>query len=291
METENFSAECRDYERIEMAIEFIETNVHAQPGLKTIARSVGLSEYYFQRLFSRWVGLSPKRFLQFLTKEYAKKLLADSRDLLETAYSAGLSGPGRLHDLFVACEAVTPGEFKRRGVGLRITYGLHPSPFGRCLIATTGRGVCGLYFIRGHGADRALRELSRSWPEARLEENARSTRPLLGRIFDPSRWNLSRPLPVLLRGTNFQIKVWEALIRIPAGAVVSYEDVAAFIGRPRAARAVGGAVGKNPVSFVVPCHRVIRKTADFGYYGGGPARKKAILGWEAARFRRSDTQS
>jgi AraC family transcriptional regulator of adaptative response/methylated-DNA-[protein]-cysteine methyltransferase len=286
MAHDKFSADCRDYERIEKAIEFIEKNVHAQPELKAIARRVGLSEYYFQRLFSRWVGISPKRFLQFLTKEYAKKLLADSRDLLETAYSAGLSGPGRLHDLFVACEAVTPGEFKRRGIGLRITYGLHPSPFGRCLLAATERGVCGLYFIRDPGTDRAWQELSRSWPEARLEENARATRPLLERIFDPSRWHRSRPLPVLLRGTNFQIKVWEALMRIPTGAAVSYEDVAAFIGRPRAARAVGGAVGQNPVSFVVPCHRVIRKTADFGYYGGGPARKKAILGWEAARFGR-----
>lgn len=278
---DDFTRACRDYGRIEKAIAFIEARADRQPDLKAIAAHVGLSEFHFQRLFSRWVGISPKRFLQFLTKEHVKGLLARSSDLLEAAFDAGLSGPGRLHDLFVTCEAVTPGEFKSKGKGLVISYGFHESPFGECLIAATSRGICWLAFVRSGGRAGLLAELQAAWPKARRVEDTHATGPLATRIYDPSRWRRSNPLPVMVAGTNFQIKVWEALLRIPIGTVVTYEDVALYIGFPKAVRAVGSAVGKNPVSFVIPCHRVVRKTAEFGNYGGGPARKKAMLGWEA----------
>ncbi len=279
---DDFARACRDYERIEKAIAFIEARSGGQPDLKEIAAHVGLSEFHFQRLFRRWVGISPKRFLQFLTKEHVKRLLAHSSDLLGAAFDAGLSGPGRLHDLFVACEAATPGEFKSKGEGLVITYGFHGSPFGESLIATTSRGICWLAFVRSGGRSGLLAELQGAWKNARLLEDPHGTRPLASRIYDPSRWRRSNPLPVMVAGTNFQIKVWEALLRIPIGTVVAYEDIALYIGFPKAVRAVGSAVGKNPVSFVIPCHRVVRKTAEFGNYGGGPARKKAMLGWEAS---------
>jgi AraC family transcriptional regulator of adaptative response/methylated-DNA-[protein]-cysteine methyltransferase len=282
MKPTDYSSACRDYERIEKAIMYIEANFDRQPELKEISGHIGLSEFHFQRLFSSWVGISPKRFLQFLTKEHVKQLLSGSANLLDAAYDAGLSGPGRLHDLFVACEAVTPGEFKARGKGLTITYGFHDSPFGECLIARTERGICWLSFVRQGGRKRLLEELTEAWKNARVVADPSATRPLVARIYDPGRWESKNPLPVLVKGTNFQIKVWEALLRIPVGTVVSYEDVALHIGFPKAVRAVGNAVGKNPVSFVIPCHRVVRKTADFGNYGGGPARKKAMLGWEAA---------
>jgi len=281
MKKDDFSRACRDYERVEKAIVFIETHFDRQPDLKEIAAHVSLSEFHFQRLFSSWVGISPKRFLQFLTKEYVKGLLSRSSNVLDAAYDAGLSGPGRLHDLFVACEAVTPGEFKSKGEGLVIDYGFHDSPFGRCLIASTGRGICWLSFIRDGEQAGLLTEFRNAWKNARLIENPTDTRPLVMRIFDPSMWRRSNPIPVMIAGTNFQIKVWEALLRIPMGSVASYEDVAISVGLPKAVRAVGNAVGKNPVAFVIPCHRVVRKTAEFGNYGGGPARKKAMLGWEA----------
>jgi len=282
MKTNDFAQACRDYDRIEKAITYIEKNFDRQPELKEISGQIGLSEFHFQRLFSSWVGISPKRFLQFLTKEHVKQLLSGSANLLDATYDAGLSSPGRLHDLFVACEAVTPGEFKTRGKGLTITYGFHDSPFGECLIAKTDRGICWLSFVRNSGRKPLLDELAGAWKNARIVEDPSRARSLVARIYDPGRWKSANPLPVLIKGTNFQIKVWEALLRIPVGTVVSYEDVALYIGFPKAVRAVGNAVGKNPVSFVIPCHRVVRKTAEFGNYGGGPARKKAMLGWEAA---------
>ncbi|TFG42144.1 MAG: methylated-DNA--[protein]-cysteine S-methyltransferase [Syntrophobacterales bacterium] len=282
MQPETFAQACRDYDRIEKAIKFIEARFDRQPELKEIAGHVGLSEFYFQRLFSSWVGISPKRFLQFLTKEYVKERLSTSANILDAAFDAGLSGPGRLHDLFVACEAVTPGEFKARGEGLTITYGFHGSPFGECLIAQTGRGICWLSFVRNGSRPPRLADLKDAWKKARLLEDPAGTRPLAARIYDPAMWRSSNPIPVLVKGTNFQIKVWEALLSIPVGTVVTYEDIALHIGLPKAVRAVGNAVGKNPVSFVIPCHRVVRKTAEFGNYGGGTARKKAMLGWEAS---------
>jgi AraC family transcriptional regulator of adaptative response/methylated-DNA-[protein]-cysteine methyltransferase len=282
MKPDNFAQACRDYDRIEKAITYIEKNFDRQPDLKEISEHIGLSEFHFQRLFSSWVGISPKRFLQFLTKEYVKELLSKPISLLDATFDAGLSGPGRLHDLFVACEAVTPGEFKARGKGLTITYGFHDSPFGECLIARTDRGICWLSFVRNGGRKALLDELGGPWKNARIVEDPAKTRPLVARIYDPAQWRRSSPLPILVKGTNFQIKVWEALLRIPVGTVVTYEDVALCIGLPKAVRAVGNAVGKNPVSFVIPCHRVVRKTSEFGNYGGGPARKKAMIGWEAS---------
>lgn len=284
MKTPSLSQASDDYDRIEKAIKFIEKNFSSQPDLKEIAAHIGLSEYHFQRLFSRWVGISPKRFLQFLTKEYAKHLLEDSANLLDVTYEAGLSSPGRLHDLFVTCEAVTPGEYKSKGEGLTITYGFHPSPFGECLLAITARGICGFFFVKNRDRKDPLTELRFFWKNADIVEDQHASRELIGRIFYPSFANTSAPLHLILNGTNFQIKVWEALIKIPFGTVVSYEDVAIQVGLPRATRAVGSAVGKNPISFIIPCHRVIRKTADFGNYGGGTARKKAIIGWEAAHL-------
>jgi len=283
MKTPSLSQASDDYDRIEKAIKFIETNFSSQPDLKEIAAHIGLSEYHFQRLFSRWVGISPKRFLQFLTKEYAKHLLEDSVNLLDVTYEAGLSSPGRLHDLFVTCEAVTPGEYKSKGEGLTIKYGFHPSPFGECLLATTERGICGFFFVKNRDRKDPLTELHFFWKHADIVEDAYASRELVERIFNPSFANTSAPLHLILNGTNFQMKVWEALIKIPFGAAVSYEDVAIQVGIPGAMRAVGSAVGKNPISFIIPCHRVIRKTAEFGNYGGGKVRKKAILGWEASR--------
>jgi AraC family transcriptional regulator of adaptative response/methylated-DNA-[protein]-cysteine methyltransferase len=279
----DFTMARRDYERVEAAITYIENHFNDQPALGEVASHVGLSEYHFQRLFSRWVGISPKRFLQFLTKEYAKKLLKGAHSVLDTAYDAGLSGPGRLHDLFVACEAVTPGEYKTSGLGLKMVYGFYDSPFGECLVATTGRGLSGLFFVQGGDRRRVLDELTGIWNRARLTEDNIGLASLTERIFTPSAWQQEKPLPIMLKGTNFQIKVWEALLRIPAGTAVTYEDVATAVGSPGAVRAVGTAVGKNPISYLIPCHRVIRKNAEFGNYGSGSARKKAILGWEAAR--------
>jgi len=272
-----------DYARVETAIRFIESQALRQPSLAEIAASVNLSEFHFQRLFSRWVGISPKRFLQFLTKEYARRLLEESRDVLSVTYDAGLSSPGRLHELFVTCEAVTPGEVKTRGEGLTIEYGFHPSPFGRCLVARTDRGICGLSFVQEEAPEALLaRNLRIRWPGARVVENPGVTAGLVKKIFAFPGEHEPAPLHLFVRGTNFQIQVWQALIRIPFGKVVTYEDVARHIGMPGANRAVGNAVGRNPIPFLIPCHRVIRKLGEFGNYGEGPERKKAILGWEAA---------
>lgn len=279
-----------DYARVEKAIRFIESEALRQPPLAEVARSVNLSEFHFQRLFSRWVGISPKRFLQFLTKEYARKLLEESRDVLSVTYEAGLSSPGRLHELFVTCEAVTPGEVKTRGEGLTIEYGFHPSPFGRCLVARTDRGICGLSFVQDEVPESMLaRNLRLRWPGAHIVESPDATARLVKQIFALPREQEPAPLHLFVRGTNFQIQVWQALIRIPFGKAVTYEDVARHIGMPRASRAVGSAVGRNPIPFLIPCHRVIRKLGEFGNYGEGPERKKAILGWEAALTVGEDT--
>ena len=272
-----------DYARIEKAILYLEKNFREQPDLRQVARSVNLSEYHFQRLFRRWAGISPKRFLQFLTVEYAKQVLETTQNLLEATYDTGLSSPGRLHDLFVNVEAMTPGEFKAKGSGLQISYGFHPSPFGECLLAVTERGICGLGFAGHDGERRILREFKTRWPEARFFENPRLTRPYVDHIFGESTKNGSQPLTLVLKGTNFQIKVWEALLRVPLGALASYEGIAVSIGAPGASRAVGSAVGRNPIAFLIPCHRIIRKMGVCGDYHWGAARKKAILAWEAAQ--------
>ena len=269
-----------DYTRIEKAIHYLDERFPGQPDLNEVAKSVNLSPFHFQRLFKRWAGISPKRFLQFLMLDYAKHALEQSGNVLDAAYAAGLSSPSRLHDLFVSVEAVTPGEFKKRGAGLRIAYGFHPSPFGECLLATTDRGVCAMYFVTSK-RESVLNEVRRRWPGADFVEDPKTTGLYLDRIFPQS----TRPekLPIDLRGTNFQIKVWQALLEIPPGAVVPYEDLAARVGNPRATRAVGSAVGQNPIAFIIPCHRVIRKVGAIGNYHGGVSRKRAMLAWEAAR--------
>lgn len=281
MLTHNYHQLAEDYARIEKAILFMEQNFRHQPDLKEVANSVGLSEFHFQRLFSRWAGISPKRFLQFLTVEYAKQLLDESRSVLEVTYESGLSSPGRLHDLFVTCEAMTPGEFKEQAEGLTITYGFHPSPFGESVLAITERGICNLLFISGGNREEALQELKDTWPKATFRQDPTQTQPFMERIFNPVKHQ--QALPVILKGTNFQIKVWQALLKIPPGTVVSYEDIATQIGQPGAAQAVGAAAAHNPIGYVIPCHRVIRKMGVFGNYHWGTARKKAILGWEVAQ--------
>ncbi|MCX6938473.1 MAG: methylated-DNA--[protein]-cysteine S-methyltransferase [Verrucomicrobia bacterium] len=274
-----------DYARIERAIEFLRANYLTQPDLDEVARQVHLSPFHFQRLFTRWAGVSPKRFLQFLTVEHAKTRLA-KRDVLSTALDSGLSGPSRLHDLFVSVEALTPGEFKRGGAGLTIHHGTAATPFGLCLLATTVRGVCSLSFINDTAdGDAALNELRARWPTANLVHDETSTQLQADAIFHQplSKRAPARPIPLLLAGTNFQIQVWRALLRIPSGAVSTYEAVAQSIGQPKAARAVGGAVGKNTLAYLIPCHRVIKKTGVFGEYRWGATRKQALLGWETAR--------
>ncbi|MCK4975523.1 MAG: methylated-DNA--[protein]-cysteine S-methyltransferase [Anaerolineales bacterium] len=272
-----------DYQRIEGAIRYLEASYQHQPSLGEIAASLHMSEYHFQRLFTRWVGISPKRFLQYLTKEHAKELLENSANLLEVAYETGLSGPGRLHDLFITCEGVTPGEFKNRGEGLAIDYGIHATPFGECLLALTDRGICNLIFVQEGDREAALAILKNEWKNATLRDNPSKTSPLVKQVLELSTKGIPSPLSLYLRGTNFQIKVWEALLVIPPGSVVAYDDIAHYIGRPTAARAVSNAVAHNPIPVLIPCHRVIRKEGDFGGYRYGSARKKAMLGWEMAR--------
>ena len=270
-----------DYLRIEQAILYLENHYKDQPELEEVAANIGLSEYHFQRLFSRWAGVSPKRFLQFLTKEGAKDLLDRSENLLDTTHQVGLSSLGRLHDLFVTAEAVSPGEYKSRGEGVTIRYGIHPTPFGKCLIATTDRGICHLSFVQTSEGD-AIDQLVADWKQATMIEDHRSTIPLIGPIFDLRYHHRGKPLNVHLRGTNFQLKVWEALLQIPAGEVTTYAGLASRIGNPGATRAVGTAVGHNPIAVLIPCHRVIRKVGEFGNYRYGALRKKALLAREFA---------
>jgi len=264
-----------DYLRIEQALLYLEKNAERQPELEEIAGSIGLSEFHFQRLFTRWAGISPKRFLQFMTRQNAKEMLDRSENILDTTVQVGLSSLGRLHDLFVTTEAVTPGEYKSRGAGLTIRYGLHRTPFGECLIGITERGICQLSFVQTSEGD-ALDEMVEYWKEARMIEDHRVTAPLIEPIFDLSRGG-GHTLQMHVRGTNFQIKVWEALMRIPPGSVSSYEHIANQIGRKNATRAVGNAVAHNPIAVLIPCHRVIRKLGEFGNYRYGAARKKALL--------------
>jgi AraC family transcriptional regulator of adaptative response/methylated-DNA-[protein]-cysteine methyltransferase len=272
----------RDSERIAQAIQYLDRHYRSQPELNEVAAAVQLSPYHFQRLFKRWAGVSPKRFLQYLTIGHAKAALVEGHSVLAASYDAGLSGPGRLHDLFVAVEAVTPGEFKERGEGLVIRYGFHPTPFGECMLAATERGVCRLAFATRAERAEVLSELRRRWRGAKLQHDQGTTASLAARIFERE-GAAGKPLTLSLQGTNFQLKVWEALLRVPAGVLVSYGDIAESIGHPDAHRAVGTAVGQNPIAYLIPCHRVIRSSGAFGEYRWGSARKKAMVAWEAAR--------
>lgn len=269
-----------DYARVERAIRFLGENAGRRPSLAEVARSAGLSPAHFQRLFRRWAGISPKRFLQFLAKEHAVEVLRRSSTVLDASWDAGLSGPGRLHDLLVNAEAATPGEVASGGRGVAVAWGFHPSPFGECLLGVTARGICHLSFVGSGGRRAALAELRRRWPRADLRED----RPLAARTAERVFSAMLRPgLRLHLAGTNFQLKVWEALLRIPPGAATTYGEVARRIGRPAAARAVAGAVGANPVAWLIPCHRVLRSVGTLGGYRWGVERKRAMLGWEAAR--------
>ena len=268
----------QDYHRIERAIHFLNANYRAQPSLAEIAAHVHLSEYHFQRLFRRWAGVSPKRFIQFLTAEEAKRRLRTAANVLEVADRTGLSSGGRLHDVMVTLHAATPGEWKTGGDGLTLRYGFHTSPFGECLIAVSPRGVCALRFIVAD-RDAALKEVAAEWPGATLRASARLTQHVARALFGDG----SDAIALHVRGSNFQIKVWEALLTVPSGALISYGSLAQRVGAPRAARAVGTAVGQNPVAFLIPCHRVIRDTGVLGNYRWGAARKSALLLREAAR--------
>lgn len=272
----------QDYDRVERALQFLEGSSPNQPSLNELASHVGLSEFHMQRLFTRWAGISPKRFMQVQTLHHAKEALDGARSVLDGTYSAGLSSSGRLHDLFVSLEAVTPGEYRTGGTGLRIDAGFHDTPFGECLIALTERGICGLSFVEGE-RDASWSDLEQRWPGASVTESSRRTTNVAQEIFEPLGARSGRPLALLVRGTNFQVQVWNALLRIPAGRFAAYEDIAHAIGSPKAMRAVGTAVGRNPIAFLIPCHRVIRASGAIGGYRWGLPRKRAMIAWEAGR--------
>mgnify|MGYP001795662731 CR=1 FL=1 len=276
----SFSQAAEDYGRIEEAIRYIEANQKAQPTLEQIAAHVGRSEAHFQRMFTRWAGVSPKRFLQYLTMQPAKQLLAASKSVLDATYEAGLSSPGRLHDLFVTYESMTPGDYKKLGSGLTIRYGFHETPFGEAVCAVTERGICGLQFVEDGDQTAALASIQANWPKATFVADPAVTEPLMTQIFgdEPP----SQKLPVLLKGTPFQLQVWQALLKVPAGAVVSYGDIAKLIRRETAVRAVGSAIGRNNIAYLIPCHRVIREVGGMGGYRWGTVRKRAMLGREVA---------
>ena len=272
-----------DYSRIERAIRFIDAQHATHPSLTDVARHAGLSESHFQRMFTRWAGISPKRFLQHQTAQVAKQLLRERRSTLDVSYEAGLSGPSRLHDLLVNAEAVTPGEYQRAGEGLVVRYGFHPSPFGECFIALTPRGVCHLAFLGPVSRRRAVERLRGDWPRATLTADQAATRTAVARAFPAPGGATRAALSLHVKGTNFQLKVWDALLRVPEGRVTTYGEIAAAIGEAKASRAVGTAVGHNPISYLIPCHRVIRSTGQLGEYAWGPGRKLVMLAFETSR--------
>jgi len=277
----------RDYDLVAEAITYLESNYQQQPSLTDLAEHLHLSPFHLQRLFTRWAGISPKRFVQYLTASHAKAMLANAHSVLDATYESGLSSPGRLHDLLVATEAMTPGEYKQQGAGLTISYGRHTTPFGDVLIAVTERGICALTFVDDDTAERSWQQsvdaLHQRWHAATLSEDAAISVAFAEAIFEQTENSMQSPLQLLLRGTNFQLKVWEALLTIPAGATWSYADIANAIGKPKAVRAVGNAVGANPIGYLIPCHRVIHKSGVVDGYHWGATRKKALLAWEAAQ--------
>lgn len=272
-----------DYSRVERAIRFLTEHATDQPSLERVAAEVGLSPFHFQRLFQRWAGVSPKRFLQVLTLEEAKRMLAESRSLLDVSHAVGLSGPGRLHDLFLGLERMTPGEYKAQAAGLVIRWAVADTAFGPALFAALDRGLCGLSFLQDDDREGALAELRARWPGAHLVADAAGLRGHAEALDAHLRGGPGRPLGLVLKGTPFQLRTWEALLRIPAGQALSYRDLAALAGSPRALRAVGTAVGQNPIACLIPCHRVIQATGALGQYHWGAPRKQALLAFERAR--------
>jgi len=278
MYDKDFSQQSDDYHRIEKAIRFLEDNFKARPTLDEMAEHIHLSKFHFQRLFKRWAGISGVQFMQYLTLEYAKKKLGQSRNLFDTSLDAGFSGPARLHDLFVTFEAMTPGEFKKKGAELNIQHGFQPTPFGACLLAVTQRGICHLGFVEKDGREAALANLHQNWPEAAFTENMPLTKSMVHRLFSIPPSGKPRPFHLLLKGTNFQINVWRALMNLPSGNVLCYQDIAEYMGYPKSFRAVANAIAINPIGYLIPCHRVIAKTGKIHQYRWESARKKAILG-------------
>ncbi len=276
----------RDYDLVRRAIAFLSATWEEQPSLERLAQHLDLSPAHAQRLFKRWCGLSPKEFVQAVTIDHARNLLSGSASVLDAAHEVGLSGGSRLHDLFVDHEAMTPGDYKRRGEGLDVAYGFHDTPFGEALVLATDRGVAGLAFVdedKGQTRAGALADMTSRWPRAAFVEAPERTVAHAARIFDPARWSEEQPVRLVLIGTDFEIRVWQALLRIPMGRAVTYADIARHLGQPTASRAVGSAVGRNPISFVVPCHRVLRGDGQLGGYHWGLTRKRALIGWETGR--------
>lgn len=270
-----------DYALVKATIEFLSENAKSQPDLETLARAVGEDPFVLQKLFKRWAGISPKSFLQALTLDNAKTMLRDASNILDTSYEVGLSGPGRLHDLFVTHEAMSPGVYKARGAGIAISWAFHPCPFGFALIMVTEHGLAGLAFCDEGEEQASLDDMQRRWPNAKYVQDSAKTAPYVARIFNREQWQSDQPLRVVFIGTDFEIRVWETLLKIPFGKATTYGEIALHLNKPKgAARAVGTAVGKNPISFVVPCHRVLGTTGKLCGYHWGLTRKQAILGWE-----------
>jgi len=273
-----------NYLRIEQAIQYLEKNFQRQPELDEVAEKVHLSPFHFQRIFTDWAGISPKRFLQYLTVDFLKEKLQESRNLVEAAEHAGLSSQSRVYDLFTTLEAVTPQEYKQKGSGIRIEYGIHETPFGMCLIGVTERGICWLSFIRSDEDPKfELEKMKEHWHNSVFHQDQSLTISFIGQIFSHEATKTQRKLHVLVKGTNFQIKVWEALLRIPMGGVTTYQGIAESIQSPKAMQAVGSAVGSNHIAYLIPCHRVIRKDGILGEYRWSSTRKKSIIGWEMAK--------
>jgi AraC family transcriptional regulator of adaptative response/methylated-DNA-[protein]-cysteine methyltransferase len=292
------SQAIQDYDRVRRIIAYLTERSHRQPSLDDVARHVGLSASHVHALFRRWAGITPKEFLAAVTLDHAKRLLADQASLLDASYETGLSGPGRLHDLFVTHEAMSPGEWKTGGAGLSLRYGFHPSPFGEALAVITDRGLAGLGWVdqkpaagtaagdgkTAGGRAGAMADMVRRWPNAAYVQDQEATAPYVAQAFNPDEWRPDRPLRVVLIGSDFEVRVWRTLIGIPMGRATTYSSIATRLGNPNAARAVGAAVGKNPISFVVPCHRVLGRSGALTGYHWGVTRKQAILGWEAGKL-------
>ena len=271
-----------NYQRIEQAIQYLQENFHRQPELAEVAEKVHLSPFHFQRIFTEWAGISPKKFLQYLTTGYLKEKLEFSRSIDEAAAAAGLSSQSRVYDLFTTLEAVTPAEYREHGSGMLIEYGFHESPFGSCLIGVTARGICWLSFVASPAdCEAALVEMRAFWYNSLFQENQQRTKTISTEVFG---WDSPGKLHVFVKGTNFQVKVWEALLRIPPGALTTYQDIARQVNNPKALQAVGSAVGSNTIAYLIPCHRVIRKDGILGEYRWSALRKKTIIGWEMARL-------
>jgi AraC family transcriptional regulator, regulatory protein of adaptative response / methylated-DNA-[protein]-cysteine methyltransferase len=279
-----FTSATADYETVRRAIAFVSENFREQPEVEAVASAAGTTPRALTELFRRWCGLTPKEFLAAVTLDHARRILREAPSVLDASFELGLSGPGRLHDLFVVHEAMSPGEWKSGGTGLTVTYGFHPSLFGTALVMMTERGLCGLAFADEGENAAALEDMRRRWPNARYVEDQSRTAAVARRIFEPTQWRKETPLRIVLIGTDFEVRVWETLLRIPLGRAATYSDIAKNVCTEKAARAVGAAVGKNPISFVVPCHRVIGKNGNLTGYHWGLTRKRAMLGWEAGRL-------